>query len=67
MTTAPLTLTVRIAEMMQLSAVEATVLPSAITVASAKVNMSEWAFAEQLTRNQKLREYVANICRQISA
>lgn len=65
--TTPITLTVRIAEMMQLSAVEAIVLPSAITVAAAKVNMSEWTFAEQITRNEKLRQYIANICRQIAA
>lgn len=66
MSNAPITLVVNIAETMLLTPAQALVLPTAVSVCARKVDMTEWAFAEQLMRNPKLRDYVAGIIKQIA-
>jgi len=44
---------------------QAVALPTAITVAAGKLEMSESAFAQQLLINAPLLSYVAQICREV--
>lgn len=53
-----------LARKMMLTARQAVALPTAITVASSKVGMSEEAFVSECMANAPLASYVASVCRQ---
>lgn len=65
--TAPITLVVRIAHVMNLTPMEATVLPTYISVVAKKVSMSEWNFANELLSNKRLCDYCAGEIVKIAA
>jgi len=56
-----------VAQMNLLTFEEAAILPTAVTNAASKVNMSEEDFAVSLIGNADLRNYLASACRKIAA
>lgn len=58
---------VSLASLMGLSVAAAVVLPTAVTVAASKVNMTESEMLFRLHNNAALRAYVAQVCQQVAA
>lgn len=67
MTTAPITLLANVAEKMGLTAKETIALPAVVTKCATLAALDEWSFCKRLLANDKLREYIATVTKQVSA